>query len=357
MKLQELVSGNSTKLRVKKPSISDTFKDDKSYREEIENLHILIESKNDVIKTLDQTIEDKQQKLNDIENKNSLEFDQIETLQKEYLTYKQAIKQSSIESQNAEQGTSEKKEILDKIKLEESVLRKDLIDIQDSVSSANTNLVDITFKTNEKISDGNTAQQKLDNAIENLKVVENALGIKTSSLNVLETEVSEKNNLLQRFIKEAEDKQKEIVPLDKLLEEIREKQELSFQLTAQAEELRTILDDGAKLSLSFQSTMEESDKKQRLRHQLLLLEIKDLDVVISEKSDHISDLDTNTQTLKTDIETQQDAIKELQKQEMELKTSIDDIEFRKTVKTTPEVSVVPTLGLSESPFHKKVGVS
>ena len=42
---------------------------------------------------------------------------------------------------------------------------------------------------------------------------------------------------------------------------------------------------------------------------------------------------------------------------MELKTSIDDIEFRKIVKTTPEVSVVPTLGLSESPFHKKVGVS
>jgi len=294
--------------------------------------------------------------LNDIENKNSLEFDQIETLQKEYLTYKQAIKQSSIESQNAEQGTSEKKEILDKIKLEESILRKDLIDIQDSVSSANTNLIDITFKTNEKISDGNTAQQKLDNDIQNLKVVENALGIKTSSLNVLETEVSEKNNLLQRFIKEAENKQKEIVPLDKLLEEIREKQELSFQLTAQAEELRTILDEGAKLSLSFQSTMEESDKKQRLRHQLLLLEIKDLDVVVSEKSDHISGLDTNIQTLKTDIETQQDAIKELQKQEMELKTSIDDIEFRKTVKTTPEVSVVPTLGLSESPFHKKIGV-
>jgi len=356
VKLQELVSGNSTKLRVKKPSISDTFKDDKTYREEIENLHTLIESKNDVIKTLDQRIEDKQQKLNDIENKNSLEFDQIETLQKEYLTYKQAIKQSSIESQNAEQGTSEKKEILDKIKLEESILRKDLIDIQDSVSSANTNLIDITFKTNEKISDGNTAQQKLDNDIQNLKVVENALGIKTSSLNVLETEVSEKNNLLQRFIKEAENKQKEIVPLDKLLEEIREKQELSFQLTAQAEELRTILDEGAKLSLSFQSTMEESDKKQRLRHQLLLLEIKDLDVVVSEKSDHISGLDTNIQTLKTDIETQQDAIKELQKQEMELKTSIDDIEFRKTVKTTPEVSVVPTLGLSESPFHKKIGV-
>jgi len=356
VKLQELVSGNSTKLRVKKPSISDTFKDDKTYREEIENLHTLIESKNDVIKTLDQRIEDKQQKLNDIENKNSLEFDQIETLQKEYLNYEQAIKVTSIESKNAEQGTSEKKEILNKIKLEESILRKDLIDIQDSVSSANTNLIDITFKTNEKISDGNTAQQKLDNDIQNLKVVENALGIKTSSLNVLETEVSEKNNLLQRFIKEAENKQKEIVPLDKLLEEIREKQELSFQLTAQAEELRTILDEGAKLSLSFQSTMEESDKKQRLRHQLLLLEIKDLDVVVSEKSDHISGLDTNIQTLKTDIETQQDAIKELQKQEMELKTSIDDIEFRKTVKTTPEVSVVPTLGLSESPFHKKIGV-
>ena len=64
----------------------------------------------------------------------------------------------------------------------------------------------------------------------------------------------------------------------------------------------------------------------------------------------------NIQTLKRDIEIQHDTIKELQKQEMELKTSIDDIEFRKTVKTTPEVSVVPTLGLSESPFHKKIGV-
>ena len=103
--------------------------------------------------------------------------------------------------------------------------------------------------------------------------------------------------------------------------------------------------------------MEETDKKQRVRHQLLLLEIKDLNVVVSEKSDDISDLDTNIQILKNDIETQKDNIKELQKQEMELKTSIDDIEFRKIVKTTPEVAVVPTLGLSESPFHKKVGVN
>ena len=231
MKLQELVSGNSSKLRVKKPSISDTFKNDKTYREEIENLHILIESKNNVIKTLDQTIEDKQQKLNDIENKNNLELDQIETLQKEYLNYEQAIKIASIESKNAEQGTSEKKEILDKIKLEESILRKDLIDIQDSVSSANSNFIEITSKTNEKISDSNTAQQKLDSAIENLKEIENTLGIKISSLNVLETDVSEKKSLLQRFIKEAEDKQKEIVPINELVDDIREKQELVFQLT------------------------------------------------------------------------------------------------------------------------------
>ena len=357
MKLQELVSTNSTKLRVKKPSISDTFKNDKTYREEIENLHTLIASKKDAIETLEKTIEQKQQELDVIENRNNLEFDQIETLEKKYLDYEQSVKQASIESQNAEQGTAEKKDILEKIKLEESVLRKDLIDIQDKVSSANTNLSEVTFKANEKISESNTAQQKLDSAIENLKVVENALGIKTASLRELENEVGEKKSLLERFIEEASDKQKELVPIDKLLEEIREKQELSCQLTAQAEELKTILDDGAKLSLSFQSTMEESDKKQRLRHQLLLLEIKDLDVVVSEKSDHISDLDTSIQTLKTDIETQQDAIKELQKQEMELKTSIDDIEFRKIVKTTPEVSVVPTLGLSESPFHKKVGVS
>jgi len=357
VKLQELVSGNSSKLRVKKPSISDTFKNDKTYREEIENLHILIESKNNVIKTLDQTIEDKQQKLNDIENKNNLELDQIETLQKEYLNYEQAIKIASIESKNAEQGTSEKKEILNKIKLEESILRKDLIDIQDSVSSANSNFIEITSKTNEKISDSNTAQQKLDSAIENLKEIENTLGIKISSLNVLETDVSEKKSLLQRFIKEAEDKQKEIVPINELVDDIREKQELVFQLTAQAEELKTILDSGAKLSLSFQSTMEETEKKQRVRHQLLLLEIKDLNVVVSEKSDDISGLDTNIQTLKRDIEIQHDTIKELQKQEMELQTSINDIEFRKVVKTTPEVEIVPTLGLSESPFHKKIGVS
>ena len=357
MKLQELVSGNSTKLRVKKPSLSDTFKADKTYREEIDGLHTLIASKKDSIETLNKTIEQKQQELDSIETKNSLEFDQIETLNKEYWDYEQAIKQASIESQNADQGTAEKKEILEKIKLEESVLRKDLIDIQDKVASSNTNLVEITTKANEKISDSNEAQQKLDSAIENLKVIENTLGIKTASLNTLETEVDEKKNLLKKFIKEAENKQKEIVPIDRLLEEIREKQELVFQLSAQAEELKTILDDGAKLSLSFQSTIEETEKKQRLRHQLLLLEIKDLDVVVSEKSDHISDLDTSIQTLKSNIEVQQDSIKELQKQEMELKESIDDIEFRKIVKTTPEVAVVPTLGLSESPFHKKVGVS
>jgi len=357
MKFQDLVSGNSVKLRSKKPSLSDTYKDDKSYREEIDNLHTLIDSKKNIVETLDKTIEKKQQTVDDIENRNNLEFDQIETLQKEYLNYEQAIKMASIESRNAEQGTSEKKIILEKIKLEESVLRKELVDMQDKVSLANANLLDVLFKANETSSENNITQQNLDSAIENLKVVENALGIKTSSLNALENEVAEKNSLLQRFIQESEDKQKEIVPIDKLLTEIREKQEVLFQLMAQAEELRTILDDGAKLSLSFQSTMEETDKKQRVRHQLLLLEIKDLNVVVSEKSDNISDLDTNIQTLKNDIETQKDNIKELQKQEMELKTSIDDIEFRKIVKTTPEVAVIPTLGLSESPFHKKVGVN
>jgi len=357
MKFQDLVSGKSVKLRSKKPSLSDTYKDDKSYREEIDNLHTLIDSKKNSIATLDQTIEKKQQTVDDLANKNTLEFNQIEILQKEYLDYEQAIKMSSIESRNAEQGTSEKKTILEKIKLEESVLRKELVDMQDKVSSANANLLEVLFKAKETSSENNITQQNLDSAIGNLKVVENALGIKTSSLNALENEVAEKNSLLQRFIQESEDKQKEIVPIDKLLTEIREKQEVLFQLMAQAEELRTILDDGAKLSLSFQSTMEETDKKQRVRHQLLLLEIKDLNVVVSEKSDNISDLDTNIQTLKNDIETQKDNIKELQKQEMELKTSIDDIEFRKIVKTTPEVAVIPTLGLSESPFHKKVGVN
>ena len=165
MKLQELVSTNSTKLRVKKPSISDTFKNDKTYREEIENLHTLIASKKDAIETLEKTIEQKQQELDVIENRNNLEFDQIETLEKKYLDYEQSVKQASIESQNAEQGTAEKKDILEKIKLEESVLRKDLIDIQDKVSSANTNLSEVTFKANEKISESNTAQQKLDSAI------------------------------------------------------------------------------------------------------------------------------------------------------------------------------------------------
>jgi len=357
MKFQDLVSGNSVKLRPKKPSLSDTFKNDKSYREEIDNLHTLIDSKKDVVKTLDQTIEQSQQKLNDITNKNNFELDQIEILRKEYLDYEQAIKVTSIESHNAEQGTLEKKEILEKIKLEESILRRDLVDIQDKLSLANTNLSEITFKANERISDSNIAQQKLISAIENLKVVENTLGIKTASLNLLENEVDEKKNLYYRFIQEAEDKQKQIVPIDKLLDDIREKQEFVFQLTAQAEELRSILDDGAKLSLSFQSTIEETEKKQRVRHQILLLEIKNLDVVVSEKSDHISDLDTSIQTLNNNIETQKDTIDELEKQEMGLKASIDDIEFRKLVKATPEISVIPTLGLSESPFHKKVGVS
>lgn len=357
MKLQELVSGNSAKLRVKKPSLSDTFRDDKSYREEIENLNTLIDSKKNAIETLDMKITEQRGQLENIRNENDLEFNQIEILRKEYLDYEQAIKITSIEAKNAEQGTTEKQEILEKLKLEESVLRKDLVDIQDKLSSANSNLADITFKSNERISDGDTAQQKLDSAIENLKVIENALGIKTSSLNVLETEVSEKKSLLQRFIKEAEDKQKDIVPIDNILTEIREKEEMLYQLTAQADELKTILDDGAKLSMSFQSTMEEAEKKQKLRHRLLLLEIKDLDVVRSEKSDLASDLDNNIQSLKNDIEMHKDTIRELQKEEMELKISIDDIEFRKTVKTTPEVSVVPTLGLSESPFHKTIGVN
>ena len=48
MKFQDLVSGNSVKLRSKKPSLSDTYKDDKSYREEIDNLHTLIDSKKNI---------------------------------------------------------------------------------------------------------------------------------------------------------------------------------------------------------------------------------------------------------------------------------------------------------------------
>ena len=357
MKLHELVSGNSARLKVKKPSLSDTYKADKSYREEIDNLHTLIASKNNVIENLNQTIEEKQNQLEQIENKNNIEFEQAELLQKEYLDYKQAIKLTSIEANNAEQGTKEKKEILEKLSLEESVLRKDLIDMQDKVSASNINLEDITFKTNEKINEGNEAKQKLDGCMENLKVVENNLGIQTASLNKLETTLGEKETLIQNFIKEAETKQKEIVPIDTLLQDIREKQETVFQLTAQAEELKTILDDGAKLSLSFQSTIEETDKKQRLRHRLLLLEIKDLDVVVSEKLDYISDLDGASKIQKDEIETQQEKLNDLMGQEMELRASMEDIEFRKLVKTTPEVSAVPTLGLSESPFHKKTGVS
>ena len=357
MKLQELVSGSSSKLRVKKVSLLDTFKDDKTYREEIEGLQTLIGSKNEFIANLDQTIKQKQSELDDIANRNNLEYEQVDTLRQDYLDYEQAIKLASIEAKNAEQGTAEKKEMLEKLALEESVLRKDLIDIQDKVSSSNTNLANVTFKANEKIEASNEAQKKLEDSISNLQVVENNLGIRTANLTEIENTIGEKEILLQKFIKEAEEKREEIVPIDDLLETIREKQELVFQLTAQAEELRVILDDGAKLSQSFQSTMEETEKKQRLRHRLLLLEIKDLDVVVSEKSDHILDLDTSIQDLKNDVETQQDNLKELQEQEMELKASIDDIEFRKLVKTTPDVAVVPTLGLSESPFHKKVGVN
>ena len=357
MKLQELVSGSSSKLRIKKPSLSDTYKDDKTYREEIDNLHGLIDSKNTFIESLDQAIKEKQQELNNLDNKNNLEFEQAELLKKEYLDYAQAIKVTSIEAKNAEQGTLEKRDILEKLALEESVLRRDLIDIQDKVSASNSNLSELTSKTNEKINEGNETNQKLLVSIENLKVVENNLGVQTSSLKKIESTIGEKEILLKNFITEAEIKQKEIVPIDDLLREIHEKQELVYQLTAQAEELKTILDDGAKLSLSFQSTIEETEKKQRLRHRLLLLEIKDLDVVVSEKLDYISELDDASTIQKESIESHKESIQELMKEEQKLRDSLEDIEFRKFVKTSPEVSVVPTLGVSESPFHKKTGVS
>jgi len=132
--------------------------------------------------------------------------------------------------------------------------------------------------------------------------------------------------------------------------------------------LRNILDEGASLSLSFESTleeaetsfrltMEETDKKQRLRHRLLLAEIKDLEVIIAEKSDNVTSLNTNIKTQKEDIELRKEELAELAIQERRLKDSMEDVEFRKFVKTSPEVSSVPTLGLSESPFHKKTGVS
>ena len=140
MKLQELVSGNSVKLRAKKLSLSDTYKADKSYREELDNLHNLIASKNTFIENLDQTIEGKQQEIEDLNYKNNLEFEQVELLRKDYLDYEQAIKVTSIETKNAEQGTLEKRDILEKLSLEENVLRKELIDTQDKVSAANSNL-------------------------------------------------------------------------------------------------------------------------------------------------------------------------------------------------------------------------
>ena len=367
MKFQELVSGNSSKLRVKKPSLSDTYKDDKSYREAIDNLETLIASKNNIVKTLDQRIVEKQEELEAIRNKNNIEFEQAEILLKEYLDYEQAIKVTSTEAKNAEQGTLEKRSILEKLSLEENVSRKELIDIQDKLSSSNANLASITSSSNDKINESNIAQEKLTEAISNLQVVENNLGIRTSSLKEIETEVGKKEILLQNFISEAEEKQKEIVPIDAILEDIREKQEMVYQLTSQAEELRTILDDGAKLSLSFQSTMEEAgnltvtmeetEKKRRLRHRLLILEIKDLDVIVAEKTDYISDFDRTIQSQKSDIEAHKENIKELMEQEQKLSESMDDIEFRKFVKTSPEVSSIPTLGLSESPFHKKTGVS
>ena len=113
MKLQELVSGNSVKLRAKKLSLSDTYKADKSYREELDNLHNLIASKNTFIENLDQTIEGKQQEIEDLNYKNNLEFEQVELLRKDYLDYEQAIKVTSIETKNAEQGTLEKRDILE----------------------------------------------------------------------------------------------------------------------------------------------------------------------------------------------------------------------------------------------------
>ena len=367
MIFKELVSGNSSKLRVKKPSLSDTYKDEKSYREEIDNLETLIASRNNLVKTLDQRIEGKQEELEDIINKTNLEFEQAELLFKEYLDYEQAIKLSSTEAKNAEQGTLEKRTILEKLSLEENVLRKELINIQDSLSSANANLESVTSSSNDKINESNIAQERLTDALSNLQVVENNLGIRTASLKEIETAVGEKQILLQNFISEAEEKQKEIVPIDAILEDIREKQEMVYQLTSQADELRIILDDGAKLSLSFQSTMEEagnltvtmeeSEKKRRLRHRLLILEIKDLDVIVAEKTDYISDFDKVIHEQKLDIESHKESIKELMEQEQKLIESMDDIEFRKFVKTSPEVSSIPTLGLSESPFHKTTGVS
>ena len=367
MKLQELVSGNSSKLRVKKFSLSDTYKDDKSYREEMDGINNLITSKEYVVETLDQTIERKKQEIEDLSNKNNLELEQAELLRKEYLDYEQAIKVTSIETRNAEQGTKEKKEILQKLSLEENVLRKELIDMQDKVSSSNANLASVSIIANEKVNESNNAQLKLEEAISNLKVVEDNLDTRSSSLKKLDTTLGEKETLLKNFIAEAEEKQKQIVPLDKLLQEIHEKQEMVYQLSVQAEELKTILDEGANLSLSFESTleeaessfrltMEETEKKQRVRHRLLLLEIKDLDVVVSEKSDHILDLDNAIQSQKDDIEAHKESITELMEQEQKLRNSMEDMEFRKFIKTTPEVSVVPTLGLSESPFHKKTGV-
>ena len=368
VKLQELMYGNSSKVLLKKPSLSDTYKADKSYREEIHNLHTLIDSKNLTVDELGQKIEDKKEELLDVNNKNNLEYEQAELLQKEYLDYEQAIKVASLEAKNAEQGALEKKEILEKLSLEENVLRKELIDIQDAVSSSNANLANVSIIANDKVLESNTAQQKLDSAISNLKEVEENLGVRTSSLRELETVIGDKIILNTNLTEEITEKQKELVPIDELLLIVREKQELVFQLTAQASELRNILDEGASLSLSFESTleeaetsfrltMEETDKKQRLRHRLLLAEIKDLEVILAEKSDNINNLNIDIQNQKDDIEFRKEEISELVIQERRLKESMEDVEFRKCVKTSPEVSAVPTLGLSESPFHKKTGVS
>ena len=50
--------------------------------EEIHNLHTLIDSKNLTVDELGQKIEDKKEELLDVNNKNNLEYEQAELLQK-----------------------------------------------------------------------------------------------------------------------------------------------------------------------------------------------------------------------------------------------------------------------------------
>lgn len=79
----------------------------------------------------------------------------------------------------------------------------------------------------------------------------------------METVIGDKIILNTNLTEEITEKQKELVPIDELLLIVREKQ-ISFQLTAQASELRNILDEGASLSLSFESTLEEAETSFRL---------------------------------------------------------------------------------------------